>query len=290
MSLFNIFKKKKKDAKKDEMQNKAIATPEAVKTASPAQKPEAAPDVKKQAAPAAKAQEKPQTKVAEVAPAAQPVKAPTSDTKAVKKPAQKAEGKPEAKTEAKAEPKTTKAEAKPSPKAEAKSTVKATPKAETKAAPTAAPKTEPKPEAPIEDVAAPADSKGYTGRFEINKSKDGKKYFFNLYASNKVGIATSQMYSSAQSALTGIKSVIANAADAPIEDQSLKKYDTLPYPKWEIYIDNGGKYRFRLNASNGSCVCHSQGYTTKTACKNGIDSIIRSSRNAEIDKTYLTTK
>ena len=132
-----------------------------------------------------------------------------------------------------------------------------------------------------------ADERKYTGRFEINKSKDGKKFFFNLYASNKVGIATSQMYSSAQSAINGVKSVIANAAKAPIEDQSLKKYDILPFPKWEIYIDNGGKYRFRLNASNGNCVCHSQGYTTKTACKNGIDSIIRSSKNAEIDKTYI---
>ena len=147
-------------------------------------------------------------------------------------------------------------------------------------------------EAPEETANASAtDSKiAYTGKFEINKSKDGKKFFFNLYASNKVGIATSQMYSSSQAALNGVKSVIANAPTAPIEDQSLKKYDTLPYPKWEIYVDNGGKYRFRLNASNGSCVCHSQGYTTKTACKNGIDSIIRSSKNAEIEKTYISKK
>lgn len=141
-----------------------------------------------------------------------------------------------------------------------------------------------------EKITAPETTKAYTGKFEINKSKDGKKFFFNLYASNKVGIATSQMYSSAQGALNGVKSVIANADKAPIEDQSLKKYDALPYPKWEIYVDNGGKYRFRLNASNGSCVCHSQGYTTKTACKNGIDSIIRSSRNAEIEKTYTAKK
>ena len=136
----------------------------------------------------------------------------------------------------------------------------------------------------------PEITEGYTGKFEINKSKDGKKYFFNLYASNKVGIATSQMYSSSQGALNGVKSVIANASTIPVEDQSLKKYESLPYPKWEIYVDNGGKFRFRLCASNGSCVCHSQGYTTKNACKNGIDSIIRSSKNAEIVKTYITKK
>lgn len=129
-----------------------------------------------------------------------------------------------------------------------------------------------------------------SGHFEINKSKDGKKYFFNLYASNKVGIATSQMYSSAQSALIGIKSVIANAAKAPIEDQTLKTYEELPFPKWIIYIDKGGKYRFHLSAANGSNICHSQGYTSKSSCKNGIESIIRSSKNPQIDKAYLLRK
>ena len=60
------------------------------------------------------------------------------------------------------------------------------------------------------------------------EAKDGKKFFFNLYASNKVGIATSQMYLSAQSALIGVKSVTANAADAPTEDQSLKNLTLFP--------------------------------------------------------------
>lgn len=168
------------------------------------------------------------------------------------------------------------------------------PKAPKKKAP-AAKKEEVNKEEPAEEkaeeVTATSDTPtAITGRFEINKSKDGKKYFFNLYASNKVGIATSQMYSSAQSAMIGVKSVIANAATAPIEDQSLKNYETLGFPKWIIYVDKGGKYRFHLAAANGSNVCHSQGYTSKASCKNGIESIIRSSRNAEIDKSYLLKK
>lgn len=176
-------------------------------------------------------------------------------------------------TEAKAEIKPKAPKKKPAAKKEADATVKEEPVEET---------TE---EVPSEDTPT-----AITGRFEINKSKDGKKYFFNLYASNKVGIATSQMYSSAQSALIGVKSVIANAQSAPIEDQSLKNYETLPFPKWIIYVDKGGKYRFHLAAANGSNVCHSQGYTSKASCKNGIESIIRSSRNAEIDKSYLLKK
>ena len=127
------------------------------------------------------------------------------------------------------------------------------------------------------------------GKFEIKKSKDGR-YVFNLYASNGVIVATSQIYSSSSSAMTGIKSVIANAASSPIEDQTLKNVTTLPYPKWEIYRDKGEQYRFRLSASNGSCVCHSQGYTTKTNCKKGIESIMKLAADADITKAYLDKK
>ncbi len=138
---------------------------------------------------------------------------------------------------------------------------------------------------PIEETVTKQTAK--TGFFEIKKSKDDR-YVFNLYASNKVIVATSQVYSSASSAINGIKSVKVNAEIAAIEDQTLKNYTPVPFPKWEIYLDKGGYYRFRLSASNGSCVCHSQGYTNKANCKNGIQSIIRTAKTAEIDKAYLT--
>ncbi len=127
------------------------------------------------------------------------------------------------------------------------------------------------------------------GKFEIKKTKDGR-FVFNLYASNSVIVATSQTYSSSTAAMNGIKSTIANAAKAPIEDQTLKNVTNLPYPKWEIYLDKSERYRFRLNASNGSTVCHSQGYTSKTNCKNGIESIRKFATDAEIVKSYLDKK
>ncbi len=130
------------------------------------------------------------------------------------------------------------------------------------------------------------EAKGLAGFFEIKKSKDDR-YVFNLYASNRVIIATSQIYSSASSAINGANSVIANAEKAAIEDQTLKTATDVPFPKWEIYKDKGGQFRFRLSASNGSCICHSQGYTTKANCKNGIESIIRTVKTATIDKSYL---
>ena len=206
----------------------------------------------------------------EAKPNAAPVQDVKAEVKADTKPAAKAEAKPAAKAEAKP---AAKAEAKPAAKAEAKPAAKA----KATAKPTA--EAEAKPEDADKNTA-------FTGKFEIKKSKDDR-YVFNLYAANRVIVATSQIYSSSTSAMNGIKSVIENAEKAPVEDQTLKSYDALPYPKWEIYLDKGDQYRFRLNASNGSCICHSQGYTTKSSCKKGIESIIKTAKNAVIDKSYL---
>ena len=125
------------------------------------------------------------------------------------------------------------------------------------------------------------------GKFDIQRAKDGR-FFFSLYASNHTVIAYSQIYSSITAVNTGIASVIANAEKAEIEDTTLKKPVSLPCPKWEIYIDKAGEYRFRLYAINGLCVCHSShGYSTKSGCKGGIDSIRRFAKEASVDKSYL---
>ena len=150
-------------------------------------------------------------------------------------------------------------------------------------------KTVEKKETIVEKSPAPTASEAKdkkTGRFEIKKAKDGR-FVFNLYAPNHIIVATSQVYSSSSAAVNGIQSIIANAEKAPIEDNTLKNPTKQSYPKWEMYIDKGGEYRFRLYATNGNCVVHSQGYKQKSSCKNGIDSIIRCSKNPEIDKSYL---
>ena len=51
---------------------------------------------------------------------------------------------------------------------------------------------------------------------------------------------------------------------------------------FEVYEDAGGEYRFRLKAANGQTIAVSEGYTTKTACLNGVESVQRSSVGAEI--------
>ena len=53
--------------------------------------------------------------------------------------------------------------------------------------------------------------------------------------------------------------------------------------KFELYKDKGGKFRFRLKASNGQIILASQGYKSKPSAKNGIASV---QKNAASDARF----
>ena len=72
---------------------------------------------------------------------------------------------------------------------------------------------------------------------------------------------------------------------AKIEDQTLQKFEQLTNPKFEIYMDKAGKYRYRLKASNGELICTSEdGYASKDSCKKGIASLAKWAAEAEVVK------
>lgn len=52
--------------------------------------------------------------------------------------------------------------------------------------------------------------------------------------------------------------------------------------KFEVYQDKGGKYRFRLKASNGQVVATGEAYESKAAAKNGCQSVQRAAADAAI--------
>ncbi len=53
--------------------------------------------------------------------------------------------------------------------------------------------------------------------------------------------------------------------------------------KFEVYEDKGGDYRFRLKAGNGEIILSSEGYSSKAACMNGVESV---KKNAPDDGRY----
>ncbi len=117
------------------------------------------------------------------------------------------------------------------------------------------------------------------GKFQVKETKSGIK--FNLLATNGQVIATSEVYSSKASCLNGIESVKANAPVAAVEDQTVEGYAEEKNPKFEVYKDKAGEFRFRLKAKNGQIIAVSEGYTAMASCKNGIESVRKNSVDAE---------
>ena len=121
------------------------------------------------------------------------------------------------------------------------------------------------------------------GQFVCYKTAKGY-WNYRLKASNKETIAVSggTGYSSFSACKAGIESVRRNTG-AKIEDQTLQKFETLKNPKFEIYMDKAGKYRYRLKAINGELICTSEdGYASKDSCKKGIASLAKWAAEAEV--------
>ncbi|MDR0309750.1 MAG: YegP family protein [Candidatus Methanoplasma sp.] len=119
------------------------------------------------------------------------------------------------------------------------------------------------------------------GKFVVKPSKNG--IVFILLAENGRVICTSQAYASVSSCVNGAESV-KNNCKSRTEDQTVDGYIMLTHPKYEIFMDKGGKYRFRLKAMNGEIIASSQGYMSKGSCKKGIASVSKNAAEAPITK------
>ena len=110
------------------------------------------------------------------------------------------------------------------------------------------------------------------GKYVIKETKNGG-YKFDLKAGNGQVIASSQVYKALKSCKGGIASVTANAPLAAEEDQTVEGYEKQKNPKFEIYADKTGEFRFRMKAKNGQIIATSEGYKSMKSCLNGIASI-----------------
>ena len=118
------------------------------------------------------------------------------------------------------------------------------------------------------------------GKFVIREVPSGIK--FDLLAGNGQVIATSEVYTTRAACENGIESVRKNAAAANLEDQTIENFETVTHPKFEMYEDKGGEFRFRLKARNGEVIATSEGYKAKASCENGIESVRKNAPEAEI--------
>ena len=118
------------------------------------------------------------------------------------------------------------------------------------------------------------------GKFFIRRTNTGWK--FDLKAANGETVAISEVYTTKAACLRGAASVAKNAPTAPVAD--LTEDGTAPNPRFEIYRDKAGEYRFRLTSRNGKIIAVSEGYKTKASCENGIASVRKNAEDAAIEE------
>ena len=118
------------------------------------------------------------------------------------------------------------------------------------------------------------------GKFVIRAVNSGVK--FDLHAANGQTILTSEVYTTLAACRKGILSVSKNAPAAKLEDQTEAAFKVLTNPKFEMYTDKAGSYRFRLKARNGEIIAVSDSYTAKAGCRGGIESVKKNAADAQI--------
>ena len=109
-------------------------------------------------------------------------------------------------------------------------------------------------------------------------------YKFDLKAPNGQTIATSEVYETKAACRKGMESVKKSAPAAKLEDQTEPDYTPCTNPRFELYTDRLGSFRFRLRSRNGKIIAISEPYSTKSACKNGIESVIKNAPDAQISE------
>ena len=118
-------------------------------------------------------------------------------------------------------------------------------------------------------------------KFIVNKTNTG--YNFLLIATNGQPVGHSQVYASLKSAQAGIEAVRKASAANVIEDTTKEGFEEQTNPKFVVYTDKKGEFRFSLQARNGEKILASEGYTTLKACLNGCASVVKNAEVAAVE-------
>ena len=118
------------------------------------------------------------------------------------------------------------------------------------------------------------------GRFVVKQEKDG--YKFDFFSSSGILIASSEPYASKNACMAGIEGIAASAPEAGLHDLTNGAAAT-SNPKFEIYKDAFGHFRFKLISLGGDVLAVSEGYIDKDSCKHVIDMARKNSADSTID-------
>ena len=116
------------------------------------------------------------------------------------------------------------------------------------------------------------------GKFLIKKVPTGFK--FDLKDAHGDTVATGEVYTTKASCLKGVQGIIATAPTAPAVGEG----ETVKNPKFEIFQDKKGRFRFRLLAKNGKIIAISEAHMTRYGCEHAIESVRSAAQKATIEE------
>ena len=122
-------------------------------------------------------------------------------------------------------------------------------------------------------------------KFQVYKDKAGKTRF-RLRADNNQIIAVGEAYEQHDGCIKSVTSLL-NNRNAPIEDLTVRGSKSGPNPKFEVYYDSEGKFRFRLIAGNGEIIAVGEAYESKSACLEGIK-LVRCCYTSSVEDPFVT--
>lgn len=119
------------------------------------------------------------------------------------------------------------------------------------------------------------------GKYILRRSNSGIRFL--LKAGNGEIIGQSEGYTSLVACKRGLESVRKNAPSAGLEDHT-REYIPCRNPKFEMYRDKAGEYRFRLRAKNGKIILTGESYKQRAGCLNGIASVRKNASSSLMEE------
>lgn len=118
-------------------------------------------------------------------------------------------------------------------------------------------------------------------KFIIKKTNTGVKFDLNIDGHI---VCTSEVYTTLSACENGIDSVKKNSAFNKVEDETIENREKVTFPKFQVYADKAGKFRFRLCASNGQIIAVSEDFKAKADCLKVVDLIAKKAKDAKVEK------
>jgi len=118
-------------------------------------------------------------------------------------------------------------------------------------------------------------------KFLVKPTRTGIK--FDLLGAEDAVLVTSEVYAAESACLNGVESVKKNCVGG-VEDQTVEGFEALSHPKFEVFVDQGGKFRFHLKAVNGQIVAVSKAYEDKGECLKCIEAVKAAAPDAAVEK------